>query len=152
MKAKEIVLVLAVFCNCSSLFAQKKEWKFGSQNYAGITEGESGTGLQLQTINGFRYKTWFTGVGTGIDYYFQRSIPLFLSVSKFLAPGKLPLYFVENRGQLDDRVAYYVQGRDTSVYFTGQGLTFAMPAAGNGRHCGLCPRCRSHRVYGARVI
>jgi hypothetical protein len=30
--------------------------------------------------------------------------------------GKLPLYFVENRGQLDSRVAYYVQGRDTSVF------------------------------------
>ena len=34
------------------------------------------------------------------------------------AYGKLPLYFVENRGQLDARVAYYIQGRDTSVYFT----------------------------------
>ena len=54
MKAQEIVLVLIFFCSCSSLFAQKKEWKFGSQNYAGIAEGESGTGLQLQTINGFK--------------------------------------------------------------------------------------------------
>ena len=32
--------------------------------------------------------------------------------------GKLPLYFIENGGQEDSRVAYYVQGKDTAVYFT----------------------------------
>src|SRR5438876_405916 len=42
------------------------------------------------------------------------------------ALGKLPLYFVENHGQLDERVAYYVQGRDTTLYFTSQGLTLAL--------------------------
>ena len=30
----------------------------------------------------------------------------------------MPLYFVENRGQVDSRVAYYVQGSDKSIYFT----------------------------------
>jgi CARDB/Beta-propeller repeat len=40
--------------------------------------------------------------------------------------GNLPLYFIENRGQEDHRVAYYVQGRDTAVYFTGTGVTFAL--------------------------
>src|SRR5262245_7073030 len=40
--------------------------------------------------------------------------------------GKLPLYFVENRGQIDKRVSYYVQGSDKTVYFTDQGLTFAL--------------------------
>jgi len=38
----------------------------------------------------------------------------------------LPLYFIENRGQADPRVAYYVQGADTSVYFTRAGITFAL--------------------------
>jgi hypothetical protein len=40
--------------------------------------------------------------------------------------GKLPLYFVENNGQLDKRVAYYVQGADKTIYFTNQGLTFSL--------------------------
>jgi hypothetical protein len=35
----------------------------------------------------------------------------------------MPLYFIENRGQLDARVAYYVQGRDTTLYFTADGMT-----------------------------
>lgn len=38
--------------------------------------------------------------------------------------GRFPLYFVENRGQLDGRVAYYTTG-GTSAYFTADGITFA---------------------------
>ncbi len=40
--------------------------------------------------------------------------------------GKMPLYFIENRGQMDGRVAYYVQGQDKTVYFTVQGITYAL--------------------------
>ncbi len=47
--------------------------------------------------------------------------------------GKLPLYFVENRGQLDARVAYYVQGRDKSIYFTSRGVTYALTGGGEAK-------------------
>jgi hypothetical protein len=40
--------------------------------------------------------------------------------------GKLPLYFVENQGQLDERVAYYIQGSDKTIYFSPGGVTFAL--------------------------
>src|SRR6185503_5709532 len=40
--------------------------------------------------------------------------------------GKLPLYFVENAGQVDKSVSYYIQGRDKSIYFTPTGVTFAL--------------------------
>ncbi|HEV8662355.1 MAG TPA: hypothetical protein VGT06_04320, partial [Candidatus Methylomirabilis sp.] len=45
--------------------------------------------------------------------------------------GTLPLYFIENQGQVDRRVTYYVQGHDTTVYFTPTGVTLALtgPAA-----------------------
>ena len=43
--------------------------------------------------------------------------------------GKLPLYLIENQGQLDPRVAYYIQGGDKSIYFTGSGVTFSLTAA-----------------------
>ncbi|MGA9350854.1 MAG: SBBP repeat-containing protein [Anaerolineae bacterium] len=45
--------------------------------------------------------------------------------------GQLPLYFVENRGQVDDRVAYYVQGSDKTLYFTAQGVTFVLTGPGD---------------------
>ena len=40
--------------------------------------------------------------------------------------GQLPLYFIENRGQMDDQVAYYVQGNDTTLYFSSSGVTLAL--------------------------
>jgi len=40
--------------------------------------------------------------------------------------GRMPLYFIANRGQMDGRVAYYVQGKDKTIYFTSEGLTIAL--------------------------
>lgn len=92
MRPKIFLLIITAIFIYSSLSSQEK-WIFSSQNYAGILEGESGSAFQLQTINGFKHKTLFAGIGAGIDYYFQRSIPLFISISKFLPAGKLPLFF-----------------------------------------------------------
>lgn len=53
---------------------------------------------------------------------------------------RMPLYFIENRGQLDPHVAYYVQGRDTALYFTAEGMTLALTDQkhrGNGLRGGL---------------
>ena len=38
----------------------------------------------------------------------------------------MPLYFIKNQGQLDTRVGYYLHGHDTSVYFTSQGIVYAL--------------------------
>jgi hypothetical protein len=37
--------------------------------------------------------------------------------------GQLPLYFVENRGQMDARIAYYVLGGSTQIYFSDDGIS-----------------------------
>src|ERR1051326_2066237 len=39
---------------------------------------------------------------------------------------RLPLSFLENRGQGDSRARYYLQGKDTQVYFSPGGLTFTL--------------------------
>jgi hypothetical protein len=46
---------------------------------------------------------------------------------------RLPLYFIENRGQLDPRVAYYVQGKDKTLYFTEEGITYVLTEQGKNR-------------------
>jgi hypothetical protein len=51
------------------------------------------------------------------------------------AYDRLPLYFVENRGQTDPAVAYYVPGHENTLYFTSDGITLAFtgaPAASAG--------------------
>jgi len=40
--------------------------------------------------------------------------------------GKLPVYFVENRGVYPDQVAYSVQGADKTLFFTKDGITFRL--------------------------
>jgi uncharacterized repeat protein (TIGR01451 family) len=40
--------------------------------------------------------------------------------------ANLPVYFIENQGQLDRRAAYYVHGSDKVIYFTAGGLTIVL--------------------------
>ena len=40
--------------------------------------------------------------------------------------GRMPLHFIANKGQLNERVDYYVQGRDQSLYFGPGGVTFVL--------------------------
>lgn len=56
--------------------------------------------------------------------------PLKPSVVKLEADfGRMPLYFIANKGQLDERVDYYVQGRDKSLYFSPGSVTFVLASA-----------------------
>ncbi|MCL5960395.1 MAG: hypothetical protein M1358_13995, partial [Chloroflexi bacterium] len=40
--------------------------------------------------------------------------------------AQLPLYFVENQGQVDPRAFYYVQGSDKTIFFRPEGVTFVL--------------------------
>lgn len=40
--------------------------------------------------------------------------------------GSLPLSFIPNQGQFDEPVLFALQGRDKSIYFTREGLTFLL--------------------------
>jgi len=43
--------------------------------------------------------------------------------------GKMPVAFVPNEGQMDRRIAYYVHGKDRTIYFGSEGLTFLLTNA-----------------------
>jgi uncharacterized repeat protein (TIGR01451 family) len=40
--------------------------------------------------------------------------------------GKMPIYFIPNRGQMEGSVDFYIQGNDKTVFFTPDGVTFAL--------------------------
>ncbi|MBN1830337.1 MAG: SBBP repeat-containing protein, partial [Deltaproteobacteria bacterium] len=40
------------------------------------------------------------------------------------AYGKLPLYFIENKGQMDSKVKFYVKTSGQTLYFTDEGIVF----------------------------
>jgi hypothetical protein len=83
---KNIILLLILFFAVADISAQQKNniklFQFHSINNIGLLEGQAGSAFQLQTINGTQYKSWFAGIGLGLDYYRYRTIPLFLDVRK----------------------------------------------------------------------
>jgi Beta-propeller repeat len=46
--------------------------------------------------------------------------------------GRLPLYFVENRGQANRNVSFYIQNHNQTVYFTPRGLTYVLTGENSG--------------------
>ncbi|RYY29587.1 MAG: hypothetical protein EOO04_07055 [Chitinophagaceae bacterium] len=77
------ILILVFVCECISGYAQKKPLTYRSQNFVGLLEGDNHKGaFQLQTIHGVQLHHWFAGLGAGLDYYLQRSVPLFFAVNR----------------------------------------------------------------------
>ncbi len=40
--------------------------------------------------------------------------------------GRMPLYFIPNKGQINGPAAFYVQGKDKTLYFCDEGVTFVL--------------------------
>ena len=96
MKIVSIVLALVQLFCCAESYGQQKQatakgWNFRSINTAGWLDGQSGAALQVLTINGLQHNTWFWGIGTGVDGYRLRSIPVFADVRKTIV-GKVFVY------------------------------------------------------------
>ncbi|OQP54652.1 hypothetical protein A4H97_22065 [Niastella yeongjuensis] len=75
-------------CSCS----------FSSINQLGTVGGRWGIGPLVQSVNGVRYKTWFAGIGVGIDGYKRGSFPVFLDVRKDLFSKSLTPFIYADAG------------------------------------------------------
>ncbi len=100
MRIKIFIITLCLIMQSGLGFAQKpgnkKSIRFHSINKVGVLAGSSEANLQLQTINGIKSKTWFTGLGVGLDYYYLRSIPVFLDVGKnVFNKSKTPFIYID---------------------------------------------------------
>jgi len=68
--------------------AQNQIIKFASVNQVGLLSGSKGEAFAVQTINGIKKAKWFAGAGAGLDFYNERTIPLFLDVRRDLSLSK----------------------------------------------------------------
>ena len=108
--------------------------KFTSINQVGLLSGSAGQSASVQTINGFTKARWFTGIGTGIDYYGTRSVPVFVDVRSTLS-NKLKRPFLYADGGINfpwisdgQKIARgYTATSSPGVYLEGgAGLKFKM--------------------------
>jgi len=132
IKLSLLFLMLVVMVNISS--AQQKtssaQWQFHSINNAGLLEGETGSAFQVQTINGAQYKTWFAGVGLGLDLYRIRTIPLFADIRKEFGKGTNKLFGYTDLGinfgwATDQEKTSYVTGdKFSNGFYSDLGLGY----------------------------
>lgn len=80
----------------------------------GLLEGSHSSSFQLQLVNGLSWKGWFAGVGTGIDYYFMRSIPLTVYLERNLS-ATVPIFLYSAGG------VHFIWQRDLGDDFTWNG-------------------------------
>src|SRR4026209_3052037 len=107
-----ISLLFLLLKNESTAQETKKERKFfSSQISSGVVEGEQGTSFHVEMINGIHYKTWFGGIGTGLDYYYFRSIPVYLSGIKYLSKQNHSFFIQGDAGMnfawVEDRMNFW---------------------------------------------
>ena len=69
-------------------FGQKNSFKFHSINSVSLLNGENEISAALQSVNGLQKGAWFGGIGLGLDYYIQRSVPLFADLRYEFGKGK----------------------------------------------------------------
>ncbi|HYH13718.1 MAG TPA: hypothetical protein VD794_00765 [Flavisolibacter sp.] len=79
-----LIFLLSVCCCISHAQTGKSTNRptFHSINLLGFLNGEAGSEPLVQTINGIQVKTYSMGIGVGLDYYKQRSVPVFLDIRK----------------------------------------------------------------------
>jgi hypothetical protein len=100
--------------------------RFHSINQVGILEGSSNGAFQAQTINGVQYKSWFLGVGVGLDDYRYRTIPLFADVRKEFGKSRNRLFVYADAGVhfahlTNNQKNEFIQGGKFSKGFYGDG-------------------------------
>jgi hypothetical protein len=82
-------------------------------------------------IPGLVFLTAWTGTSTvGPKRSFAPSEPVSRTLRVQPDFGRLPVSFIPNRGQLDEQVAYYIRGRDKTIYFGAEGVTFVLADGG----------------------
>ena len=92
-----LFITVALLMLCFVSFAQQK-LKFHSQNYVGAVGGDFDAAFQFNTINGMQRGLYFGGIGTGIDMYYIRTAPLFLSLSRYLNQRNTSPFFALDGG------------------------------------------------------
>ncbi|MET0243052.1 MAG: hypothetical protein ABW174_06275 [Flavitalea sp.] len=80
---RSLMLFVIIMMTVNS-YAQDKKVRYASQNYVGLLDGEAKAAFQLQTIHGIEFRSWFAGVGAGLDYYYIRTVPVFFTLNKDL--------------------------------------------------------------------
>ena len=133
MQRKNFFLLFFCFTACGS-FAQHKTLLFTGSVFAGVAEGQQGGSLQLGATVGVKAKSWTTSVGTGLDYYGVRSIPLYVNVEKkFFERQQTPFVYLSGGYHFpwmkNANNSWWNTTKATGGIYYGAGIGYQLPAS-----------------------
>lgn len=100
---KSIITSLVVCTFALTLVTNAQEFKLPASKFQpivqlGLLNGSKGTSADLHAIAGFALKPVYLGLGTGIDYYRLRSVPVFASIRRDFGKIRKPAFIYANLG------------------------------------------------------
>ncbi|MFL5743739.1 MAG: hypothetical protein ACJ751_03690 [Niastella sp.] len=132
-----IMLTGSILITCAQVEKQVQSRKgcscsFSSINQAGILNGAKGAYYQLQTINGIKYKTWFAGIGVGVDPYSRTGYPLFFDLRKdFLNKNATPFLYADAGAHIvkdkNDQINNWYENVYRNGAYTDVGIGYKFP-------------------------
>ena len=89
------LFLIVMMISCVKLHAQSLK---KNQAYLipqiGLLSGDHSNSFQFQLAGGFTAKNWRIGMGTGLDYYKVRSVPIYADVRRYFGYEKSAFAFV----------------------------------------------------------
>ena len=96
--AFRLILYAVAVCISSAVFSQKANVRYTGLFESGMVNGSYETNIALSTSHGIKLKGWSAAIGTGIDYYRFRSVPVYLDVKRFISLGKKEFFIQTSAG------------------------------------------------------
>jgi hypothetical protein len=127
-----VILMLGIGRASAQQKSPVGSWQFHSINSLGLLEGQAGSAFQLQTVNGVQYKSWFAGVGVGLDFYRYRTIPLFADLRKEFGHGTGKAFVYADLGISfswvtdDEKMAYEPDDHFSNGFYNDFGIGYKM--------------------------
>ena len=132
MKIKSFPVFLLSLFIFFSASAQNEKLKFHSINTIGLSDGQSGAYLLLQTVNGLAFKKWYSGIGFGADYYHYKSYPLFIDARRYFGKNNKGFAYADlgynfsGKNKPGKEVYYYTSYHFSSGIYTDIGIGYKM--------------------------
>ncbi len=134
-----IVGLLSLYCLHTVAQVRKPKFYFSSITKVGLVAGDAGESFTVQSINGVRKGQWFMGAGVGLDFYQQRTIPVFLQMQKaFTNKNNQPFVYADaglNFRWLKSSEMYKINSTFSPGMYYEAGMGWKIKLRNNSRLC-----------------
>jgi hypothetical protein len=93
-------LFLSVIAICISFLSsgQQSKIRYTGSLEAAVVKGSYEANGAISTGHGIKYKNWSVSIGTGVDYYRYRSVPVYFDIKRFMTAGNKQFFVQASAG------------------------------------------------------